>query len=115
VLESIALRHQIAVLERSRTPRPCLRRLDRLLWILLAHERLEVSARFTALKAIRELFSASSKLRWRPSLGQDLLRGLVRRRYSSARTVPKTSQRGVYKNAVTALNKSLASSLYGEC
>jgi hypothetical protein len=36
VLESIALRHQIAVLERSRTRRPCFSRLDRLLWILLS-------------------------------------------------------------------------------
>jgi hypothetical protein len=35
-LESIALRHQIAVLERSRTRRPCFRRFDRLLWILLS-------------------------------------------------------------------------------
>jgi hypothetical protein len=37
VLESIALRHQIAVLERSRTRRSCFRRSDRLLWILLSH------------------------------------------------------------------------------
>jgi hypothetical protein len=36
VLESIALRHQIAVLERSRTRRPCLRRSERVLWILLS-------------------------------------------------------------------------------
>jgi len=36
LLESIALRHQIAVLERSRTSRPCFRRIDRLLWILLS-------------------------------------------------------------------------------
>jgi hypothetical protein len=36
LLESIALRHQIAVLERSRTRRPCFRRLDRLFWILLS-------------------------------------------------------------------------------
>ncbi len=36
LLESIALRHQIAVLERRRTCRPCLRRLDRLLPILLS-------------------------------------------------------------------------------
>jgi hypothetical protein len=34
VLEAIALRHQIAVLERSRTRRPCFRRFDRLFWIL---------------------------------------------------------------------------------
>jgi len=36
LLEAIALRHQIAVLERSRTRRPCFRRIDRLLWILLS-------------------------------------------------------------------------------
>jgi hypothetical protein len=36
LLESIALRHQIAVLERSRTRRPCFRRIDRLSWILLS-------------------------------------------------------------------------------
>jgi hypothetical protein len=36
LLESIALRHQIAVLERSRTRRPCFRRFDSLFWILLS-------------------------------------------------------------------------------
>ena len=36
LLESIALRHQIAVLERSRTRRPCFRRFDRLFWMLLS-------------------------------------------------------------------------------
>ncbi len=36
LLEAIVLRHQIAVLERSRTRRPCFRRLDRLFWILLS-------------------------------------------------------------------------------
>jgi hypothetical protein len=36
VLEAIALRHQIAVLERSRTRRPCFRTFDRLLGILLS-------------------------------------------------------------------------------
>jgi hypothetical protein len=35
-LETIALRHQIAVLERNRTRRPCFRPSDRLLWILLS-------------------------------------------------------------------------------
>jgi hypothetical protein len=34
-LEAIALRHQVAVLERSRTRRPCFRHIDRLFWILL--------------------------------------------------------------------------------
>src|ERR1035437_4937392 len=36
LLEAIALRHQIAVLERSRTRRPCFCRIDRLFWILLS-------------------------------------------------------------------------------
>jgi len=36
-LESIALRHQLAVLECSRTRRPRFRRIDRLLWILLSY------------------------------------------------------------------------------
>jgi len=36
VLEAIGLRHQIAVLECSRTRRPCFHRWDRLLWILLS-------------------------------------------------------------------------------
>src|SRR5260370_31868504 len=36
LLESIALRHQIAVLERSRTRRPCFRFWDRLFWILFS-------------------------------------------------------------------------------
>lgn len=35
-LEAIALRHQIAALEHSRTRRPCFRRFDRLLRILLS-------------------------------------------------------------------------------
>jgi hypothetical protein len=35
-LESIALRHQIVVLERSRTRRPCFRLWDRLFWILFS-------------------------------------------------------------------------------
>jgi len=36
LLEAIALRHQIAVLERGRTRRPCFHRFDRLFWILLS-------------------------------------------------------------------------------
>jgi len=36
LLESIAPRHQIAVLERSRTRRPCFRLWDRLFWILFS-------------------------------------------------------------------------------
>ena len=36
LLESIGLRHQIAVLERSRTRRPSFRLWDRLFWILFS-------------------------------------------------------------------------------
>jgi putative transposase len=36
VLEAIALRHQIAVLERCGTSRACFRRFDRLRWILFS-------------------------------------------------------------------------------
>jgi hypothetical protein len=36
LLEGIALRHQIAVLKRSRTRRPCFRFIDCLFWILLS-------------------------------------------------------------------------------
>jgi putative transposase len=36
LLEMIALRHQIAVLKRSGTGRPCFRLRDRLFWLLLA-------------------------------------------------------------------------------
>jgi hypothetical protein len=36
LLESIALRHQIAVLERSRTRRACFRLWDRFFWILFS-------------------------------------------------------------------------------
>jgi hypothetical protein len=36
LLEGIALRHQIAVLERSGTRRPCFRRWHRLFWILFS-------------------------------------------------------------------------------
>src|ERR1019366_6075217 len=36
LLESIALRHQIAVLERSGTGRPCFRLWDRFFWILFS-------------------------------------------------------------------------------
>jgi len=50
LLESIALRHQIAVLERSRTRRPCFRLWDRLFWILFS--------------------------RWWPVASQNLIRGI---------------------------------------
>jgi hypothetical protein len=37
VLELIVLRHQLAVLQRTGTRRPCLRPDERLLWVLAVH------------------------------------------------------------------------------
>ena len=64
LLEAIALRHQIAVLERSRTRRPSFRRFDRLLWILLSRwwpqwrESLMIVQPETVLRWRREGWSA---------------------------------------------------------
>ena len=75
VLESIALRHQIAVLERSRTRRPCFRRFDRLFWMLLSRwwpqwrESLMIVQAETVLRWRRNGWSAiwgyRSRGRWR--------------------------------------------------
>jgi len=75
VLEAIALRHQIAVLKRSGTPRPCFRGLDRLIWILLSRwwprwrESLLIIQPETVLRWRRNGWSASwryqSHGRWR--------------------------------------------------
>jgi hypothetical protein len=75
VLESMALRHQIAVLERSRIRRPCFRRIDRLLWILLSclwpqwRESLVIVQPETVLRWRRNGWSAMwryrSRGRWR--------------------------------------------------
>ena len=75
LLEAIALRHQIAVLERSRTRRPCFRRFDRLLWILLSRwwpqwrESLMIVQAETVLRWRRNGWSAiwgyRSRGRWR--------------------------------------------------
>src|ERR1700681_2109977 len=75
LLESLALCHQIAVLERSGTRRPCFRRIDRLLWILLSRwwsgwrESLMIVQPETVLRWRRNswvaLWSYRSSGRWR--------------------------------------------------
>ena len=75
VLESIALRHQIAVLKRSGTRRPCFRRIDRLFWILFScwwpqsRESLVIVQPETILRWRREGWSGiwryRSRGRWR--------------------------------------------------
>src|ERR1700686_2041944 len=75
LLESIALRHQIAVLERSGTRRPCFRFWDRLLWILFSRwwpqwrDSLIIVQPDTVLRWRREGWSAlwryRSRGRWR--------------------------------------------------
>src|SRR5208283_4308652 len=74
-LESIALRHQIAVLERSRTRRPCFPRIAGLPWILLSRwwsvwrESLVIAQRETVLRWCRDGWSAicgyRTRGRWR--------------------------------------------------
>jgi len=86
LLESIALRHQIAVLERSGTRRPCFRFWDRLFWILLSHwwsrwrDSLIIVQPATVLRWRREGWSAlwryRSRGRWRG--GRPRISGEVR-------------------------------------
>ncbi len=91
LLEAIALRHQIAVLERSRTRRPCFRRFDRLLWILLSRfwpqwrESLMIVQPETVLRWRRDGWSAIWRYRsrghWRggrPKVSREV-RGLITR------------------------------------
>ena len=75
LLEAIALRHQIAVLERSGTRRPCFRLWDRLFWILFSRwwsqwrDGLIIVQAETVLRWRREGWSAlwryRSRGRWR--------------------------------------------------
>jgi hypothetical protein len=91
MLEGIALRHQIAVLKRGRTRRPCLRRWDRLFWILLSwwwpawRENLLIVQPETVLRWRRNGWSAfwryRSRGRWRggrPKVSREV-RGLIAR------------------------------------
>jgi hypothetical protein len=91
LLEAIALRHQIAVLERSRTRRPCFRRFDRLLWMLLSRfwpqwrDSLMIVQPETVLRWRRDGWSAiwryRSRSHWRggrPKVSREV-RGLITR------------------------------------
>src|SRR5216683_5617597 len=91
VLELIALRHQIAVLERNRTRRPCFHRSDRLLWILLSRwwrgwrDSLVIIQPAMVLRWRREGWSAlwryRSRGRWRggrPKLSKEVRHLIVR-------------------------------------
>src|ERR1700722_8454208 len=90
LLEAIALRHQIAVLERSRTRRPYFRRIDRLFWILLSRwwpswrESLMIVQPETVLRWRRNGWLAFWRYRssgrwrgWRPRISSEL-RNLIR-------------------------------------
>src|ERR1700688_1630521 len=87
LLESIALRHRIAVLERSRTRRPGFRHIDRLPWILLSRwwqqwsESVVIVQAETVLRWRRNGWSAiwgyRSRGRWRG--GRPRVSGQVRR------------------------------------
>lgn len=58
LLELIVLRHQIAVLKRGGTCRPCFRWIDRLFWILL-------SRGWTQWRESLVIIQAETVLRWR--------------------------------------------------
>jgi putative transposase len=90
-LESLALRHQIVVLQRSRTRRPCFCRFDRLLWILLSRwwpqwrESLMIIQPETVLRWRRDgwsgLWGYRSRGHWRgarPRVSREI-RGLITR------------------------------------
>ncbi len=91
VLEMVALRHQIAVLKRSGTRRPCFRFQDRLFWLLLARwwpswrDSLVIVQPATILRWRREgwsgLWRYRSGGRWRggrPRIPRELRRLIVR-------------------------------------
>ncbi len=84
LLESIALRHQIAVLERSRTRRPCFRLWDRLFWILFSRwwpqwrDSLIIVQPETVLRWRREGWSALWRYRARGRLARRASEGFQR-------------------------------------
>ena len=91
VLEAIALRHQIAVLKRSRTRRPCFRGWDRFFWVLLSwwwprwRQALMIVQPETVVRWRHDGWSAlwrySSRGRWRggrPRVSRELRQLIVR-------------------------------------
>jgi len=78
LLEAVALRHQIAVLERCGTRRPCFRRWDRRFWILFSRwwphwrDSLIVVQPDTVLRWRRDGWLALWRYRLRPSNPQPL-------------------------------------------
>jgi hypothetical protein len=78
LLEGIALRHQIAVLERSGTRRPCFRRWDRLFWILF-------SRWWPQWRDSLIIVQVETVLRWRRDGWSALWRYQARRRWRGGR------------------------------
>ena len=89
IMEVIALRHQVAVLQRNRTRRPCFRTSDRLLWVLLSRwwhgwrESLIIVQSETILRWRRQglslIWGYRSRGRWRggrPRIAREI-RGLI--------------------------------------
>jgi hypothetical protein len=83
VLESIALRHQIAVLERSGTRRPCFRFRDRLFWLLLMRW-------WSGWRDSLVIVQPATVLRWRRSFWSELWRYRSRGRWRGGR--PRVSR-----------------------
>ena len=91
LMEMIALRHQIAVLKRSGTRRPCFRLRDRLFWLLLVRlwpawrDALVIVQPATVLRWRRdgwsELWRDRSRGRWRggrPRIAKEIRQLIVR-------------------------------------
>lgn len=78
ILEMIALRHQIAVLKRSGTRRPCFRFRDRLFWLLLARW-------WPGWRSSLVIVQPATILRWRRSAWLGLWRYRSRGRWRGGR------------------------------
>jgi hypothetical protein len=86
LLESIALRHQIAVLKRSQTRRPCFNGVDRLFWILL-------SRWWPRWRESLLIVQAETVLRWRRDGGSTIWRYRARGRWRGGRPRVSTEVR----------------------